>query len=38
MVGVLAHCSYPLHTSLLQGINNKIKVITPIAYGLRDNA
>ncbi len=24
--GVLSHCEYPLHTSLLEGINNKIKV------------
>ncbi|MCK6482501.1 MAG: transposase, partial [Phycisphaerae bacterium] len=27
---------YPLHTSLLEGINNKIKVIKRMAYGYRD--
>ena len=31
--GVLAHCKYPLHTSLLEGMNNKIKVIKRMAYG-----
>jgi len=36
--GVLAHCVYPLHTSLLEGINNKIKVIKRMAYGYRDEA
>lgn len=36
--GVLAHCRWPLHTSLLEGINNKIKVIKRMAYGYRDNA
>jgi transposase len=25
--GILAHCRYPLNTSLLEGINNKIKVL-----------
>lgn len=35
--GVLAHCRYPLHTSLLEGINNKIKVIKRMAYGFRDD-
>ncbi len=34
--GVLAHCEYPLHTSLLEGMNNKIKVIKRQAYGYRD--
>ena len=34
--GILAHCKYPLHTSVLEGINNKIKVIKRIAYGFRD--
>ena len=33
--GVLSHCAYPLHTSLLEGINNKIKVIKRMAYGFR---
>lgn len=36
--GVLAHCNFPLHTSLLEGINNKIKVIKRMAYGFRDDA
>ena len=35
--GVLAHCLWPLHTSLLEGINNKIKVIKRMAYGFRDD-
>lgn len=34
---ILAHCHYPLHTSLLEGINNKIKVIKRMAYGYRDD-
>ena len=36
--GILAHCWHRLHTSLLEGINNKIKVIKRIAYGFRDDA
>jgi transposase len=35
--GVLSHCQYPLHTSLLEGIMNKIKVIKRMAYGFRDD-
>lgn len=35
--GILAHCKWPLHTSLLEGINNKIKVIKRMAYGFRDD-
>ena len=34
--GILAHCRWPFHTSLLEGINNKIKVIKRMAYGYRD--
>lgn len=34
--GILAHCKYPFHTSVLEGINNKIKVIKRIAHGFRD--
>ncbi len=34
--GILSHCKYPLHTSLLEGMNNKIKVIKRMAYGYRD--
>jgi transposase len=37
LAGVLAHCRWPLHTSLLEGINNKIKVIKRAAYGFRDD-
>ena len=36
--GILSHCRYPLHTSVLEGINNKIKVIKRMAYGFRDDA
>ena len=35
--GILAHCYYPLHTSVLEGINNKIKVLKRMAYGFRDD-
>lgn len=34
--GIISHCVYPLHTSLLEGMNNKIKVIKRMAYGYRD--
>ena len=34
---VLAHCRWRLSTSLLEGINNKIKVIKRVAYGFRDD-
>lgn len=34
---IISHCKYPLHTSLLEGINNKIKVIKRMAYGYRDD-
>jgi transposase len=36
--GILAHCRWPLHTSFLEGINNRIKVIKRMAYGFRDDA
>jgi transposase len=36
ILDVLAHCRYPIHTSVLEGINNKIKVIKRVAYGYRD--
>jgi transposase len=32
--GVLAHCRYPLHTGVLEGSNNKIKVLKRMAYGI----
>lgn len=35
--GVLAHCRYPLNTSVIEGINNTIKVIKRMAYGFRDD-
>lgn len=36
--GILAHCRFPLGTKLIEGINNKIKVIKRMAYGFRDDA
>jgi transposase len=36
--GILSHCRFPLNTSVLEGINNKIKVIKRVAYGFRDDA
>ena len=36
--GIISHCRYPLHTGLLEGINNKIKVLKRVAYGYRDQA
>ena len=36
--GILAHCRWPLDTNLVEGINNKIKVIKRMAYGFRDDA
>lgn len=36
--GILSHCRYPFHTSLLEGINNTIKVLKRRAYGYRDDA
>ena len=35
--GILSHCRYPLNTGVLEGINNKIKVIKRMAYGFRDD-
>lgn len=35
---ILNHCDYPLHTSVLEGVNNRIKVIKRVAYGFRDEA
>jgi transposase len=34
---IVAHCRWPLHTSLLEGINNKIKVLKRMACGYRDH-
>jgi transposase len=36
--GILAHCRWPLGTNLVEGINNKIKVIKRMADGFRDDA
>lgn len=36
--GILAHCRWPLGTNLVEGINNRIKVIKRVAYGYRDDA
>jgi len=35
--GILAHCHFPLHTSLLEGVNNTIKVLKRMGYGYRDD-
>ena len=35
--GILNHCRYPLHTGVLEGCNNKIKVLKRMAYGYRDD-
>jgi transposase len=34
--GILARCRYPLNTSIVEGINNTIKVIKRRAYGYCD--
>lgn len=34
--GILASALFPMHTSLLEGVNNKIKVLKRMAYGFRD--
>jgi transposase len=34
--GIISHCKHPIHTSKLEGVNNKIKVIKRIAYGFHD--
>jgi len=36
--GILAHCRHPLNTGVVEGINNKIKVLKRMAYGYRDDA
>jgi len=35
--GIVASAPWPLNTSVLEGINNKIKVIKRMAYGFRDD-
>lgn len=34
--GILNHCNFPIGTSRLEGVNNKIKVIKRKAYGFHD--
>jgi len=34
--GILNHCCYPIHTSKLEGVNDKLKVIKRDAYGFLD--
>ncbi len=34
--GILNHCKHPMHTSRLEGVNNRIKVIKRVAYGFHD--
>ena len=34
--GIISHCSYPINSGVLEGMNNKIKVIKRMAYGFRD--
>jgi len=36
LAGILARCRHPLNTSVVEGINNTIKVIKRRAYGYRD--
>lgn len=35
--GILNHCDYPIHTSKIEGVNNKIKVIKRKSYGFHDD-
>ena len=34
--GIVNHCKHPIHTSKLEGVNNKIKLIKRIAFGFHD--
>ncbi len=34
--GIITHCKHQIHTSKLEGVNNKIKVVKRIAYGFHD--
>lgn len=36
--GILASAIYPMNSSVLEGVNNRIKVIKRMAYGFRDSA
>jgi len=35
--GLLAHCRYPINNGILEGFNNKIKVLKRVAYGFHDD-
>jgi transposase len=35
--GILNHCIFKIHTSVLEGCNNKIKTISKQAFGFHDN-
>ena len=35
--GIVASATHQLNTSILEGMNNRIKVIKRMAYGFRDN-
>lgn len=35
--GILAHCQYPINSGVLEGFNNKIKVLKRVAYGFHDD-
>lgn len=34
--GIINHCKHRIHTSKLEGVNNKIKVVKRVAYGFHD--
>jgi transposase len=36
--GILASAIFPMNSSILEGVNNRIKVIKRMAYGFRDSA
>lgn len=36
--GIVASAIYPMNSSILEGVNNRIKVIKRMAYGFRDSA
>ena len=31
--GILSHCRYPINSGVLEGCDNKIKVLKRVAYG-----
>ena len=35
LAGIISHCRSPLHISLIEGINTRIKVIKRMAYGIQ---